>query len=51
MVYPCGISYGVYRYKELITVINITSDSVIHEFIKPLKLPVINSPSPNSILP
>ncbi|MGC8607836.1 MAG: hypothetical protein ACP5L5_09795 [Vulcanisaeta sp.] len=51
VVSPCSVSYGVYGYKGLIAIINVTSGSVIHEFIKPVKLPIINSPSPDSILP
>ncbi|ADY01812.1 hypothetical protein VMUT_1608 [Vulcanisaeta moutnovskia 768-28] len=51
VVYPCSVSYGVYGYKELVAIVNVTSGSVIREFIKPLKLPIINSPSPDSILP
>ena len=50
-VYPCSISYGVYGYRELLAVINVTSGSVIHRAIRTLKIPIINTPSPSSIFP
>lgn len=48
-VYPCSISYGVYGYRELLAVINVTSGSVIHRAIRTLKIPIINTPSSSSI--
>ncbi len=45
-VYPCSVSYGVYGYKELLAVINVTKGSVIHQVIRMLKIPIVNTPSP-----
>ncbi|GGI67158.1 hypothetical protein [Vulcanisaeta souniana] len=50
-VYPCSVSYGVYGYKELLAVINVTKGSVIHQVIRMLKIPIVNTPSPASIFP